>query len=212
MARVAQHAGVETRSANVGAAYLAAQRFVPRRWLSELFPDLPSWPAESALFRFDGGGLDDLAQWVRWNEFSGHLTRVLLKVDRASMHHSLEVRVPLLDREVLAISARVDWRSCLDLRSLTGKMPLRAALARQVRFQTRAKRGFTVAMGEWLRGPLRPILEEVVMPRTEILGMPIRRKALRAQLQRHIDRDADFKWGLWRLLSLCLWEERHYKR
>jgi asparagine synthase (glutamine-hydrolysing) len=128
------------------------------------------------------------------------------------MYHSLEVRVPLLDREVLAISARVDWRSCLDLRSNIGKQPLRAALARRVRFQTAEKRFFTVSMAEWLRGPLRPIFEEVVLPRREILGLPIRQKAVRAQFQRHIDRKTDCKWGLWRLLSLCLWEQRHYRR
>ena len=42
---------------------------------------------------------------MRWNEFVGHLTMVLLKVDRASMYHSLEVRVPLLDREVIDVAS-----------------------------------------------------------------------------------------------------------
>lgn len=63
---------------------------------------------------------------------TGHLGRVLLKVDRASMYHSLEVRVPMLDREVIAVAARIDWRSCLDVNEQTGKLPLRHALESRV--------------------------------------------------------------------------------
>jgi len=78
---------------------------------------------------------------------------ILLKVDRASMYHSLEVRVPLLDKEVIEVATRVQWRSCLDMERTIGKLPLRYALARHVRHQTLDKRGFTVPMGAWLRGP-----------------------------------------------------------
>ena len=92
--------------------------------------------------------------------FVGYLTMILLKVDRASMYHSLEVRVPLLDKEVVEVATHVDWRSCLDVKRKLGKLPLRNSLARHVRHQTRTKRGFTVPMDAWLRGPLKPFLNK----------------------------------------------------
>jgi asparagine synthase (glutamine-hydrolysing) len=199
-------------SAAPGEEYLARHRFVPEGWMQSLFPALASWPEECDLFRNDDASVDRLAQWMRWNEFTGHLTRVLLKVDRASMFHSLEVRVPLLDREVIDVACRVDWRSCVDLAGGIGKQPLRHALARHVCFQTITKQGFTVPMSAWLRGHLRPIFEDVVLSRPDILGLPLDRAALREQFAQHLAGRADHAWGLWRLLGLCLWENRHYRR
>ena len=77
--------------------------------------------------------------------------RVLAKVDRASMSHGLEVRVPLLDRRI------VELVLSLPEERATGKGLLRAILARhvpEVRPPHR-KRGFEVPLGEWMRGPLR---------------------------------------------------------
>jgi asparagine synthase (glutamine-hydrolysing) len=152
-----------------------------------------------------------MAQWMRWHEFSGHLTRVLLKVDRASMYHALEVRVPMLDRDLVEMACRIDWRSCIDLKTGRGKLPLRAALLRRVTFQTGLKRGFTVAMSEWMRGALRPMFEAEVLSRNEIAGMPLKRDRLRSEFRDHLERRIDVGWGLWRLLSLCLWEKRHLR-
>jgi asparagine synthase (glutamine-hydrolysing) len=185
--------------------------FVNPRQLQAIFSSLPDLPRDLPLFDFDGGDQDTVAQWLRWNEYSGHLGRVLQKVDRASMHHSLEVRVPLLDREVVDLAARVDWKSCVDLQRARGKRPLRASLRQHVGFETEAKRGFTVPMSEWLRGPLRPLLEDLVLCRSEILGVGMNRAELRRVALRHRTRVTSSPWLLWRLLSLALWEARHYR-
>lgn len=180
--------------------------------LKTLFESFVAWPADYDLFRFSGWGQDETAQWLRWNETVGHLTRVLLKVDRASMYHSLEVRVPLLDREVVAVAARVDWRSCLDLRGSLGKLPLRRALANHIGFQTEAKRGFSIPMDQWLRGPLLPVFREKVLDRPAILGLPVNRSALEAMLADHVDGRVDYSRWLWTVLSLALWNERYLQR
>ncbi len=76
--------------------------------------------------------------------------RVLAKVDRASMSHGLEVRVPLLDHRVVELAA------ALPERLVRGKTLLREvleALAPGLR-PPRRKRGFEVPLGAWLRGPL----------------------------------------------------------
>jgi asparagine synthase (glutamine-hydrolysing) len=195
--------------AGVGAEYARLHRFLPESFLRAIFPELPPWPEEFRLYDTRARTADEIAQWVRWNEYTGHLTRVLLKVDRASMFHSLEVRVPLLDRDLIDVATRVDWRSSLDRSTGLGKLPLRAALGRHVHAVTTAKRPFTVSMSDWLSGPLRPVFEDVVSVRDEILGLPVDRAALRSAFDAHVERRADHRWGLWRLLALCLWERRH---
>ncbi len=194
----------------IGDWYRAKHTRIPESWLGTIFLDLPAWPSDFSLFSYSGAGQDRTAQWLRWNEFVGHLTMVLLKVDRASMYHSLEVRVPLLDREVIDVATRVDWRACLDVQRGVGKLPLRRALARHVPRQTHAKRGFSVPMNAWLRGPLRPVFEDQVLQRRDILGLPVVRDVLRAFYIQHLNGEADHAWGLWLLLSLAMWEETHY--
>ncbi|PYV94256.1 MAG: asparagine synthase (glutamine-hydrolyzing), partial [Acidobacteria bacterium] len=195
---------------SIGDIYRLKHTHLSEGWLKRIFPDLPGWPAGFTLFNYNRWEADETAQWLRWNEFVGYLTMILLKVDRASMYQSLEVRVPLLDKEVIEVAARVDWRSCLDLKRKIGKLPLRYSLARHVRHQTLAKRGFTVPIDVWLRGPLRPVFEEVVLGREDILGLPLNQAAAREIFDRHLSGQANYDWQLWTLLSLALWAEHHY--
>jgi asparagine synthase (glutamine-hydrolysing) len=196
----------------IGDWYGAQHARLPEGALASLFDGLPPLPAAFDLFAYDGWQQDETARWLRWNEITGHLTRVLLKVDRASMYHSLEVRVPLLDREVVDVAARVEWRSCLDLRQNLGKIPLRRALARHLDYQSQAKRGFTVPMEAWLRGPLLPVFRDTVLGRPDVLGLPLNRPALEGMLSDHVAGRADHSLWLWSLLSLVLWGERHWRR
>ena len=179
--------------------------------LMALFPAAPPWPASFDLFDYDGWQPDETAQWLRWNEFTAHLSMVLLKVDRASMRNSLEVRVPLLDREVIDVATRVDWRTCLDLRTNTGKIPLRRALNRHIPHQTQTKRGFAIPMADWLRGPLYDAFREHLCSRDELLGMEMDRTALDKMLNQHLSGRADLSRSLWLLLSLALWHDRHFQ-
>ena len=194
-----------------GRGQFGAHRFVDPERLGAIFPTLPAVPAAFTMYDFTDTGVDARAQWLRWNEYSGHLGRVLQKVDRASMHESLEVRVPLLDRDVMDVASRVDWRSCVDLDKEVGKLPLRAALQHHVGFQTMPKRGFTVPMSSWLRGPLRSVFEDMVLSRHELLGLPVDRAQLRRVFRRHRLRLESSPWLLWRLLSLALWQARHFQ-
>ena len=124
------------------------------------------------------------------------------------MHSSLEVRVPLLDREVVDVAARIDWRSCVDLEHRIGKLPLRTALRRHIPFQTIAKRGFEVPMGAWLRGPLRPMIDAMLLARHDVMGLPLERAVLGDLVERHQSGEKDSTTFLWRILSLLLWEAR----
>ena len=136
----------------------------------------------------------------------------LLKVDRGSMHHGLEVRTPILDREVIEVAQRVDWRTCIDLEKRQGKLPLRRALQKRVGFTTEGKRGFAVPMGEWLRDPLRPMFEDLVLSRDNLLGLPLDREQMRSAFEANLSGQQNREWGLWILLSLALWEKQHYHK
>ena len=178
--------------------------------LDSLFPSLPNWPENYQTFDFSGWKQDETAQWLRWNEFNCHLSMVLLKVDRASMGNSLEVRVPLLDREVIDVAAQIDWRSCLNLESGIGKLPLRKCLSKHVQYQTQGKRGFGIPMGDWLKSSLRPVFEDLLIDKSDLLGLEINQKASRDLFDKHLSGTKDYGWGLWPLLSLALWEKRFY--
>ncbi len=93
---------------------------------------------------------------------------ILTKVDRASMAHSLEVRVPLLDHHF------VEWAGTLPaaakLRKREGKYILKKAMEPHVdpAVMYREKMGFAVPLESWFRGPLRETLREALS--SEVLG------------------------------------------
>lgn len=130
---------------------------------------------------------------------------ILVKVDRASMAHSLEVRSPFLDPEVieLAHSLRFDWklhgktRKHILIESFRDLLPP-AIFARQ-------KMGFGVPIARWFRGAwLEPLREHLLEGKLAGEGW-LQRKALEEQINQHTQLRADHSYGLFALLMLELW-------
>ena len=130
---------------------------------------------------------------------------VLTKVDRASMAHSLEVRVPLLDHRVVESA----WALPLDVRIRAGrtKWPLRAVLARRVppALTERPKRGFAQPIGAWLRGPLRgwagDLLSAACLDATGLVHVAPVQRLWREHMTGRVDHHA----ALWAVLVLQAW-------
>jgi asparagine synthase (glutamine-hydrolysing) len=196
---------------SLGDCHRSMLTHLPEALLKEIFPSLPAWPGDYEAFSYKDWEPGRVAQLSRSNEFVYHLTWVLMKVDRGSMYHSLEVRVPMLDREVIEAALKIDWRECVDLETSVGKVLLRRALTRHVDFQSQTKRGFEVPMAQWLRTSLKEKFEEMVLKRDEILGLSIDRAALKRVFEEHVSGRRSYAWGLWPLLSLSLWVDRHYR-
>lgn len=130
--------------------------------LDQLLAD-PAWAKTGRQFfddewiRCAGGCLQDQFSLV---DIATYLEGdILTKVDRASMAVSLEVRSPLLDERVLDFTCATELRCSPLGRS---KLALRKLLARYLdpRIFQGPKKGFGLPIDEWLRGRLRPVLEE----------------------------------------------------
>src|SRR5207253_1713413 len=86
---------------------------------------------------------------------------ILVKADRASMAASLELRAPFLDTHVVEFAARLPWRLKLSLTRT--KVLLKRALSGTVpqEILQRPKKGFGIPVAAWIRGPLRPLFEDL---------------------------------------------------
>ena len=157
------------------------------------------------LFRSDRLDRQGLIELTRTAEYYGQLQRVLRKVDLASMHHSLEVRVPVLSRSMVELSASMDAEFCL--RDGARKAPLRDLLARKVPgvSQQSVKQGFTPPLNQWIDGPLQARIGDQMADRSWQLDAWLDPAVLRTLARpdtpaRH--------WNLWTVLSLEWWLTR----
>jgi asparagine synthase (glutamine-hydrolysing) len=176
-----------------------------------LCPEARTLPHDFRLYDYDrAASHESLARWLRRNEIDGHLQMVLLKMDRASMHYSLEVRVPLLDLEVVSAAARIAPGACM--RGGTGKIPLRRALARRVPPETipQRKAGFTIPLGDWLNTELRGLVEDLLLDGDPYPQGLFDRAAL-GRIYREHQEGRDRTRSLWHLLSLQLWARQHLR-
>lgn len=132
----------------------------------------------------------------------------LTKVDRATMLASLEARVPFLDREVIDLVTRIP--ASLHRAGGVSKALLRQAFADllpPIVFQ-RPKHAFEVPIGGWLRGPLRPRLEEALRDSSPIWKV-LRPNVIRRMARLHWEGKRDFARELWAILHLAAWWERY---
>jgi asparagine synthase (glutamine-hydrolysing) len=152
-----------------------------------------------------GAGLGRLDA-VLWTDVRSYLPYdLLVKMDVASMAASLEARSPLLDHRLMEFAARLPDR--LKLRGATSKYLLRKVARKLLPGQnlSRRKMGFGVPVGDWLRGELRPLIDDVLLsPRAAARGL-FRADAVRRLAREHLDRSRDHTPRLWSLLWLELW-------
>ena len=134
------------------------------------------------------------------------------KIDRASMAVGLELRCPFQDHKVveLAYSLPTDWR-CGWRR---GKRLLRAAFADLLpgNIARRPKMGFGVPVGQWLRGPLRPLFVDVVLSRRALERGMFAPAVIENLLAENDQGHSDHGGRLWSLLMLELWHRRYIDR
>lgn len=143
-----------------------------------------------------------------------HLPSVLAKVDAMSMAHSLEVRVPLLDRRIMEFAGRCSTELLVP-RHGAGKLLLRQAAARlgapRMVLEAR-KRGFNVPLANLLRNALAPLAEECLERSPDILSPYFSPDSVRRLWREHRDRRTNHEFALWPILMLAVWLGTPVKR
>ena len=131
--------------------------------------------------------------------------RYLEKVDRASMAHGVEVRVPMLDLDLAAyaLGLPVAHKMSLDAGKLVLRQALRTLLPAKILM--RPKMPFGVPMGHWLRTSWAEYLSSVLLDGGAARSGLFDNAALERLVQRHAGRQANHGRLLFQLLNLALW-------
>jgi asparagine synthase (glutamine-hydrolysing) len=136
---------------------------------------------------------------------------VLVKVDRMSMAHALEVRSPLLDHRIIEFAARLPGRLKID--NKLGKLLLRRVAERRLPAEVlnQPKRGFSIPADRWLRNELKPLAGQAIFNSSIVTDV-----LMRGRLQKIWDQHQlgvrDHSVFLWGLMMLGLWEDVHFKK
>jgi len=137
------------------------------------------------------------------------LDDMLVKVDRMSMAHSLEVRSPFLDHELVEFVSRMPVD--LKLRGFETKSILRRVIRKYLPPQTmrKKKQGFGVPLREWLRTGLNEMVGDYLAGSRPSLPDEFDRAAVRDVLREHRSGAADHSPLIWLLLNYATWHRMY---
>ena len=161
----------------------------------------PYWQASAGL---------DLVTRMQWCDLHLWLAGdILLKADKMSMAHSLELRVPFLDREVFALARRLPPDAKADARQT--KKALRAAAARHLPLPSaeRKKRGFPVPVRDWLRDPVYAARVRAAFD-SPAAARFFQVRQLHILLDRHLRRRQDNWRQIFCIYCFLVWYERFF--
>jgi asparagine synthase (glutamine-hydrolysing) len=163
----------------------------PDRWMASLFDEAAGCnPVDRAM-------AVDVRSYLPYD--------LLVKVDITSMANSLEARSPFLDHEVMEFAARLPVS--LKLRGRRSKYLVKRAFADLLPepILRRRKAGFGVPISAWLRGPLRPLVEDALLSEQFAKRGYFDPLATGRLVKQHLEGRADYGSRIWNLMMLELW-------
>jgi asparagine synthase (glutamine-hydrolysing) len=206
------------RFTEVGDKLHKLARVLGRQGPDAIYRDLmSSWSAPERVVR-DGAeetAALDAGEWAWLTDFERQIMYldlvtylpddILVKVDRAAMSVSLETRVPLLDPRVVEFAWRLPTSQ--TIRRGQGKWLLRQVLYRHVprALVERAKMGFAIPLGAWLRGPLREWAEALLDERRLKADGYLEPGAIRRCWDDHLSGRRNRSDELWGVLMFQAW-------
>jgi asparagine synthase (glutamine-hydrolysing) len=134
---------------------------------------------------------------------------VLTKVDRMSMAHSIESRVPLLDNDVIEFSATLP--AALKIKSGRRKHILKevAATLLPAHILNRRKQGFGVPLGAWFRGNLRELFADTLLSPASLQRGYFQPAFVRQLVDEHLGGKRDHTLRLWQLVVFERWHQQY---
>lgn len=193
-----------------GQRYLDASTLFRREQQRKLFrPEVFAWlssydpwqQAAEFLARTNGNWLSAL----QYLDIQSYLPLdILTKVDRMSMAHSIETRVPLLDHKLVEFAATIPPE--LKLRTGTTKYVFKRALRGVLppEILARPKHGFAVPLGDWFRGQLSHVIRELLLSDTSKRRGIFNPDYIETLLERHAN-GQELDLHLWTLISFEMW-------
>ncbi len=192
--------------------FLSMSAFRPKMKMRLLHPEIRKKLAgydslEVFRYYYDRADTEDPLSRIQYLDIKTYLTDdILVKVDRASMANSLEVRVPLLDYKFMELVATIP--SSLKLRGRTGKYIFKKALEGILPdgILNRKKMGFAVPLAHWFRTDLKEMAQEVIFARN---GEDLLDKTTIDQIWKEHQRGLrDHATELWALLMFRIWQQK----
>jgi asparagine synthase (glutamine-hydrolysing) len=190
-------------------AYLEWISYVPEAWRRRLLERPDGWARDDYLRLWQSTeGAQPLDRLLALNIETYLLDDLLVKMDRTSMAHGLEVRSPFLDTQLVEFASRL--APSLKVRGLSLKRVLRRAVSDLLpkEILSRPKRGFGVPLDRWFREDLAQYTQSMLgsgaRVRTHLNGGP-----LDELLAEHEKGAARHGHALWTLLTLELFLRRH---
>ena len=133
---------------------------------------------------------------------------ILVKSDRVSMAHAVEVRPPFLDHRIIEFAAGLPLD--LKIRGARQKYLLKEVMRSKLpaAIIQREKIGFDIPAHDWFRGPLRAMLMETLASAEAEHSELFHFETIRTYTQLHLDRRINIGYHLWGLITLFLWMKR----
>jgi asparagine synthase (glutamine-hydrolysing) len=130
---------------------------------------------------------------------------ILVKSDRMSMAHAVEVRPPFLDHRIVEFASTLP--DTLKMRGSRQKLLLKELMRDKLpqSILNRKKVGFDIPAHEWLRGSLRPLLLDTLKEGLSEHADLFRTDTIENYLRLHLERRANLGYHLWGLMILFLW-------
>ncbi|GAA3269728.1 asparagine synthase (glutamine-hydrolyzing) [Dactylosporangium vinaceum] len=167
-------------------------------------PDVRHTDITGPVFK-EAGALDDVTTMQYIDLYTWLRGDILVKADRMTMAHSLELRTPFLDRAVFDVAAGLPSELKVPPRSQETKAALRRALAGVVPepIVHRKKLGFPVPIRPWLRGEMYDWAHGLLdtSGADDLLDLDVVRGLLRG----HRKKEADHSRKIWTVLVFCVW-------
>jgi asparagine synthase (glutamine-hydrolysing) len=157
-------------------------------------------------YHYHRADTDDHLSRILYTDLKTYLPGdILVKVDRMSMAHSLEVRAPILDHPVIEFAASLpaELKYNRGEKKYILKQAFRKVLPPEVMY--RKKMGFSVPLAEWLRGELKEFTEKRLFVGTSGLSNFIQVAPLRKMWEDHQSGKRNYSSNLWCFLMFELW-------
>ena len=147
----------------------------------------------------------DLRRFMAFDQAYYLPDNLLVKVDRMSMAHSLEVRPAFLDHRIVEFAATLPAKYCIQGRTL--KLLLRKLMEDKLPHSILAKKkqGLDIPVHDWLRGHLKPLLLDTLNRKTVEESGLVYWPHLDSLIKLHMERKANYGYHLWGILMLFLW-------